>query len=507
MISPADCVLAAIDCDAERAWENSARRILPCWLGSAAVHLVLLLVLGVATLNPQLLGRVVETVGTASVDDETAAIEVVTWSGDDSQSELIDKLVEIPSPSVEQPADLRVAQSDTVAFMYPPVTPDPASDEARAASDAKESVDDQPGCLGDPSGNDQEVPNAAPAWKPVVPLPNALPAPVTPTTPAHSNRAAMIRVTGYSYCEGSVSAGMTWLIAQQGSDGSWSTNQSDRVTATSLALLPLLGAGQTHRTGKYKKEVAKALVNLRAAFESDQQGSAPAWCSFALATLVLCENQAMTASPETQALAQEALDRLCAAQSTRDGKWLQANGSEVSASTRAWIALAIRSGQLAKLRVAAEVTRRLTADADQQCAELAQLQNPQASAATLIPPLFFGSQSSQAAMDRCIDRLAATGPDLSRLQETYFATLLVHHRHSGSRQEWHNQVRDVLINQQNWHSPHRGAWLDRPQAKAGFGEGEPDLQRTVLSMMTMEIYYRHMPIYGLGASPLYPPKP
>jgi hypothetical protein len=86
-------------------------------------------------------------------------------------------------------------------------------------------------------------------------------------------------VGGTPESEKAVAAALKWLAEHQNPDGSWNFNHQtsplcagkcgDRGTltdcttgATGMALLPFLGAGQTHKEGKYRQTVEKGLYYL-----------------------------------------------------------------------------------------------------------------------------------------------------------------------------------------------------------------------------------------------------
>ncbi len=145
---------------------------------------------------------------------------------------------------------------------------------------------------------------------------------------------------GTTLTEAAVARGLMWLAKHQSSDGSWSLNDFERVdrcncgeegtthsdsAGTSLALLPFLGAGQTHLTGIYKNEVAKGLRWLLDLQKEDGDlrggtGQYPGMYAHGQAAIVLCEAFLMTGDEEFRIPAQKAIDYIAAAQYP-DGGW------------------------------------------------------------------------------------------------------------------------------------------------------------------------------------------
>ncbi|MEQ1830399.1 MAG: hypothetical protein ABL921_30860, partial [Pirellula sp.] len=98
-------------------------------------------------------------------------------------------------------------------------------------------------------------------------------------SPANRGRMAL-KNGGSKESEQAVDAALDWFAAHQAYDGSWSMDMADRpcngrcshgtietgsakrVSATGLALLCYLGAGHTHKEGKYRDEVSKGLTYL-----------------------------------------------------------------------------------------------------------------------------------------------------------------------------------------------------------------------------------------------------
>ena len=126
----------------------------------------------------------------------------------------------------------------------------------------------------------------------------------------------------------------------QNQDGSWSLDRFRQAAScrcngrgslesdhagTALALLPFLGAGQTHLTGIYKDEVSRGLRWLVQQQKSngDLRGSTsqyPGMYAQGQAAIVLCEAFLMTGDEELRVPAQRAIDFIVAAQYL-DGGW------------------------------------------------------------------------------------------------------------------------------------------------------------------------------------------
>ncbi len=98
--------------------------------------------------------------------------------------------------------------------------------------------------------------------------------------------------------------------------------------ATSLALLPYLGAGQTHVSGEFRKVVWRGLKFLIQNGKPGKENGLPvidyrgggSMYDHGLATIVLCEAYAMTGDPDIAGPAQGALNFMVTAQ-CKDGGW------------------------------------------------------------------------------------------------------------------------------------------------------------------------------------------
>ena len=139
--------------------------------------------------------------------------------------------------------------------------------------------------------------------------------------------------------ERAVARALEWFARHQLPDGGWNYDHrlgpcngrcgdpgrlSDcRTGATAMALLPFLGAGQTHKDGKYKEVVHRGLYFLTAQMKQKNMGGMLTgdlaqgggnMYSHGLSAIVLCEAYAMTQDAGLRAPAQLSLNHIMYAQ-------------------------------------------------------------------------------------------------------------------------------------------------------------------------------------------------
>jgi hypothetical protein len=74
----------------------------------------------------------------------------------------------------------------------------------------------------------------------------------------------------------------------------------------------------------------------------------------------------------------------------------------------------------------------------------------------------------------------------------YYATQIMHQYGGEPWEAWNNQMRDFLTRTQATDGHESGSWyFDGGQAKKG-----GRLYVTAVSIMTLEVYYRHLPLYA-----------
>jgi hypothetical protein len=331
---------------------------------------------------------------------------------------------------------------------------------------------------------------------------------------------------GSSQSEAAVESGLKWIIQHQMPDGGWSFNlkacpscngscthgvdkgvAADRCGATSMALLPFLGRGYTHKEGPYRKQI-EAGVGFLAAMTVKGQGKAYAaggnMYSQGLAGIVLSESYAMTQDRRLQMPAQAALNYIMAAQDPAGGGWRYSPKQAGDTSAVGWQLMALKSGHMAFLQVspltikkAVEFLNAVQQDDGATYGYTDPGNGAGTSAVGLLCRMYLGWKKDHPALQRGVDRLAKMGPSKD-LYFDYYATQILHHVEGDRWVGWNNRMRDMLVTTQAKKGHEAGSWYDGVDGGHG-AHAAGRLYCTSLATMILEVYYRHLPIYGKGS--------
>jgi hypothetical protein len=335
---------------------------------------------------------------------------------------------------------------------------------------------------------------------------------------------------GNAASEAAVAKGLNWLVRTQNqADGRWTLGQdaiNDDVAATGLALLPFLAAGQTHKAPKGEKESPYAKTVERGLnFLKTQQRSTGCFGNpdrgqmmygQAIATMAVCEAYGMTQDAGLKRTAQLALDYLVKAQHSVGG-FRYKPGQAGDTSVTGWCLQALKSGYLAGLNVPRDTMTKVGnfLDTVQSQAGGAYAYQPNRSpspnmvAVGLLCRQYLGWGPKNPGLVTGIENLnknlpskeTAQRPDLG-MYYFYYATQVAHF-YGGEvwHKVWNPKIRDLLIETQD-NSPdakRRGSW---PPDKSTTGRSGGRHAITCLALLTLEVYYRHLPLYRRDASAL-----
>ena len=93
-----------------------------------------------------------------------------------------------------------------------------------------------------------------------------------------------------------------------------------------------------------------------------------------------------------------------------------------------------------------------------------------------------------------VDYLLANLPDWDKrnVYYWYYATQVCHHMEGEDWQKWNEVMRQLLPEHQEKRGGERGSWDPNGDR---WGDAGGRLYVTCLSLYTLEVYYRHLPIY------------
>ena len=344
-----------------------------------------------------------------------------------------------------------------------------------------------------------------------------------------AGRHAMVQAGGgNSESEAAVARGLIWLARQQRANGSWvydGDHSQDVIAATGMALLPFLAAGQTHKPAqdnKYQKTVAAGLNFLISQMGKDGEfynsrdasgkltGRVGTYAQ-GIATIAICEAYGMTG--DKRLLYGPALAAIKYLESIQgpDGSW--GYGPKVNGDTSivGWQIQALQSGKLCRGLPVSKSTldkARVFLDKVSDSATHSRYgynsresARPTLSAVGLLCRYYIdGWGPNNPSMAAGVEYLLNSGGlpgEKARfdMYYLYYATQVLHFYDGPEwREKWNPRMRDMLIK------------LQVPQNKgANGGSWDPDLGiigracgrlgTTCLCLLTLEVYYRHLPLY------------
>jgi hypothetical protein len=363
-----------------------------------------------------------------------------------------------------------------------------------------------------------------------------------------NRRATALAGGGTAESEEAVELALAWLAEHHWPDGGWHFDleqcptchgycrnpgkHTSRTGATGLALLCFLGAGYTHQDGKYQEVVSQGLYFLRsrmtitshggdlrdnsAALEveipaggllgPDQLAAArrDSMYSHGIASLAVTEAYAMTGDKSLREPAEQAVKFIVSAQYA-DGGWRYNPGFETpgagDVTVTGWQMTALKSALLAGIDVPYEVWMRASdfLDGVQEDGGAAYRYvrdggSPRGTAATpigLLCRMIGGWRRDHRPLQQGAARLGSQAPQSNNVYFNYYASQVLHHVGGSRWEKWNPRLRDYLVGTQAREGHEAGSWyFSEPHSTPG-----GRLYTTAMATMTLEVYYRYMPLY------------
>jgi len=319
--------------------------------------------------------------------------------------------------------------------------------------------------------------------------------------------------------EEAVDRGLAWLALHQAEDGSWRFDLSgcscqggcrdpgsvtSTTAATGLALLPFLGAGHTHLEGDHQKTVSRGLYYLMSRMRFTSRGgdlSEGTMYGQGTATIALAEALGMTRDDMLVPYVRDAVRFIATAQHGHSGGWRYLPAQPGDMTVTAWQLAALRSAALAGMPVPSPTmdgVKRFLDRVQFQQGEAYGYQSPHPRPATSAIGLLcrlYTRWPNEAAIDRGLAALAKPGPAADAVYLNFYLSQALMQRDHPLWPKWNDRNREQLVNRQERHGHEAGSWFfaDRETSSGG------RLAHTALATLTLEVYYRLLPIYGSDA--------
>jgi hypothetical protein len=341
--------------------------------------------------------------------------------------------------------------------------------------------------------------------------------------------------------EEAIERGLEFLARYQREDGSWRLEdfgeaprlRSD-TAATALALLSFQGAGYSHEQFKYQQTCRKAITWLQSQQQPngdlyrrmDEASDKNAWLySHAIASLALCEAYGMTQDESIRDAAQRSVNFLIESQDPNAGGWRYAPRIGSDTSVTGWAMMALKSAELAGLQVPGKVyegINRWLSGAEASVRERhlyrynwqantpetmhGRIPTPVMTSVGLLMRFYLGWRRTTPDMQRGSDWLLEQPPDLGTIESPqrdtyywYYASQVMFHMGGTRWRQWYSTLYPILIQSQEVEGPYTGSWDPAGPIPDAWGPYAGRLYVTTMNLLSLEVTYRHLPIYEATA--------
>jgi len=337
---------------------------------------------------------------------------------------------------------------------------------------------------------------------------------------AGSREGVALQRGGTRQSEAAVERGLRWIVAHQLPSGGWSFDHrkicqgqcrdpgtsTSTTAATGMALLALLGAGYTHQAGEYQDNIHRALYYLAGRGRATEHGrdyleGDKAMYGQGLASMALCEAYAMTEDPGIREVAQQAIRFVIDAQDPTSGGWRYVPKEAGDMTVTGWQLMALKSAQMARFDVpsstyfmACRFLDRVQSHEGACYGYISPENDPRHSttAIGLLCRMYTGWPRDNRALGQGVGFLAQWGPAKDDMYYNYYATQVLHHYEGPAWDAWNRRMRDFLIATQATDGHEAGSWF----FSGNYGKVGGRLYNTAMAVMTLEVYYRYLPLYS-----------
>ncbi len=276
---------------------------------------------------------------------------------------------------------------------------------------------------------------------------------------------------------------------------------------TGLAVLAFLGAGYTHEDGVYADNLDRALRWLIRQQASDgflggKSGRYARMYCHGMAAIALGEALGMTSDATLREPLARAVQFIVATQNPRDGGWRYVPGQAGDMSIFGWQLMALKSATAAGVDVPRETMDRaieflkragLGKHGGLAAYRSQERIKPSMTAEALFSRQILGMQRTNPASLEAVEYLLKRLPNRAEadLYYWYYGTLALYHHGGAPWRAWNQALRDNLVASQRTSGHAAGSWDPHPP----WGDYGGRVFSTALSTLSLEVYYRFLPLY------------
>jgi hypothetical protein len=327
---------------------------------------------------------------------------------------------------------------------------------------------------------------------------------------------------GNARTEAAVAAALKWLSENQEDDGRWDADkhgagQESRVFGhdrqgagaradtgiTALAVLAMMGAGNTHYEGQYRVNVQKGLEFLLRSQGRDgsmaggSETFAQMYCH-GMATLAIAEAYAMTGDERLKWWVEKAIGYSVSAQNSTDGGWRYRPGDAGDMSQFGWQVMALKTAETSGItvpdRTKQGMLRFLSALSSGRQGGLASYRpredvSPTMTAEALACRYFLSAAGDSPVVDEAANYIAAHRPQREKmnLYYWYYGTLAMHQVQGERWSQWNEALQTRLLPAQRQDGRFAGTWDPGHDLWGGYGGR---VYTTAMGALCLESYYR-----------------
>jgi hypothetical protein len=314
---------------------------------------------------------------------------------------------------------------------------------------------------------------------------------------------------GNDQTEAAINRALQFLAQAQEEGGHWNIHrwggeQGHDVAATGLALLCFMGHGAKHtEKGPYHDVASRAVRWLCDQLDDKGRFKAKDMYDQGIAAIAIAEAYALTRDPELLPHVESVVDYIIRAQHPKTGGWRYQPGLPGDTSVVGWQVMALKSALIGGVKVEDGVLNRASRWLKQvgggkhggHYGYDNKSPKPPMVAEGMFCQQLLGIPPSDRKMKESAKYLSAHLPNAREKDYYYwyYGCLSLYQHQGPIWKEWNERMREILINSQDRGGKDGGSWNPNGDPH---GNRMGRIVSTALSTLSLEVYYRYLPMYS-----------